>query len=280
MSIDGPVFNRFVALGDSSTEGLDDPYPGGRIGHEVYRGWADRLADRLARINTELEYANLAIRGRRMAGIEQTQLQPALEMEPDLASVVGGVNDLLRPKVDLDEVAQRMERIQAALIAKGATVLGMTMPDLASSTRVARLVSDRLQIHNQNMRDVAARTGAIVIDLARELAVYDPRGWSSDRLHASPYGHEMISVSAARALGVPGAEQQLETLRSNVPEISKRPPVQAAADEALWVWTHLRPWIGRRIRGTSSGDGVAPKRPSMERFVSVAEAEAASPDTN
>lgn len=261
-----PSFSRFVALGDSTTEGLDDPYPGGRAGHETFRGWADRLAERLARLNPDLEYANLAIRGRQIAAIEETQLQPALAMEPDLASVVGGVNDLLRPKVDLDEVAQHMERMQTQLIAGGATVIGMTLPDLASSMRVARLVSDRLKIYNQNMRDVAARTGAIVVDLARELAVYDPRGWSVDRLHASSAGHDMIAIAAARELGVPGADEELEQLRQNVPEVPKKPPVQAAVAEAQWVWTHLRPWIGRRIRGTSSGDGVEPKRPTMQRL--------------
>lgn len=262
----GPIFNRYVALGDSTTEGLDDPYPGGRHGHEVYRGWADRLADKLARYNPDLEYANLAIRGRQIAGIEQTQLQPALAMEPDLASVVGGVNDLLRPKVDLDEVAAHMERMQSALIAGGATVITVTLPDLASSMRVARLVSERLKIYNQHMRDVAAKTGAIVVDLARELAIYDPRGWSSDRLHASSDGHEMIAIAAARALGVAGAEEELKVLRANVPEIPAKPRGQAAIAEAQWVWTHLRPWIGRRVRGVSSGDGVEPKRPRMERL--------------
>ncbi|MGB0889382.1 MAG: SGNH/GDSL hydrolase family protein [Solirubrobacterales bacterium] len=263
----GPVFSRFVALGDSTTEGLDDPYPGGRVGHEVYRGWADRLAERLAAINPDLHYANLAIRGRQIAGIEQTQLEPAVAMQPDLASVVGGVNDLLRPKVDLDEVAARMQSMQTKLIAQGATVISMTLPDLASSMRVARLVSERLKIYNQHMRDVAARTGAVVVDLARELAVYDPRGWSADRLHASADGHEMIAIAAARELGVPGADEQLAALRQDIPRPPLRPPLKAAGDEALWVWTHLRPWIVRRVRGTSSGDGVAPKRPSMELFL-------------
>ncbi len=263
----GPVFNRFVALGDSTTEGLDDPYPGGRVGHEVYRGWADRLAAKLAMINPELHYANLAIRGRLIAGIAQTQLEPALAMRPDLASVVGGVNDLLRPKVDLDEVAAHMQSMQTNLIAQGATVISMTLPDLASSMRVARLVSERLKIYNQHRRDVAAKTGALVVDLAHELAVYDPRGWSSDRLHASADGHEMIAIAAARELGVPGAEQQLVALRRDIQRPPARPPLKAASDEALWVWTHLRPWIVRRVRGTSSGDGIAPKRPTMKPFL-------------
>lgn len=271
-----PQFNRFVALGDSTTEGLDDAYAGGAPGHEIFRGWADRLAERLARLNPNFHYANLAIRGRLISGIEREQLGPALEMKPDLASVVGGVNDLLRPKVDLHEVAASVERMQTALIAQGATVLGMTMPELSSSMRVAKVISQRLTIYNQLMRDVAAKTGAIVVDLADDLAVYDPRGWSTDRLHASGVGHDMIAIIAARQLGLPGAAAAYQALERDAPPVPKLPPARAAMSEAGWLWEHLRPWIMRRLRGQSSGDGVVAKRPEMLPFDAVDEAVHAS----
>lgn len=269
MTTAAPIFHRFVALGDSTTEGLDDPYPGHPLGEEVYRGWADRLVDRLAEFNPSIEYANLAIRGRLIAGIHEQQLEPALAMNPDLASVVGGVNDLLRPKVDPDGVAEHMRQIQRRLIAAGATVITMTLPDLGNSMRIAKLVSERLRVYNQNMRDVAAETGALMVDLANELAVYDPRGWSVDRLHANGTGHEMISIAAARALGVPGAEAELDKLRADTPQPQPVGVFKAAAGEAQWLWTHLRPWIARRVKGTSSGDGVLPKRPVMEPLLPV-----------
>jgi lysophospholipase L1-like esterase len=258
-----PAFRRFVAIGDSTTEGLDDPYPGHALGDEVFRGWADRLADRLAASNPTFEYANLAIRGRLIGGIHEEQLEPALAMRPDLASVVGGVNDVLRPKVDPDVVAGHMEAMQSALVKTGATVITMTLPDLSSSMRVARLVSERLAIYNQNMREVAARTGAVMVDLAKELAVYDPRGWSPDRLHANGTGHQMIMLASADAIGDPSARAELDELKSGAPEVPKLAPLASVRAEAAWVWMHLRPWIVRRATGKSSGDGISAKRPVM-----------------
>ena len=105
-----PRFSRYVALGDSTTEGLDDPYPDG-----TYRGWADRLAERLAVDNPDFGYANLAIRGRKVPQIRAEQLEPALALKPDLASVIGGLNDILRRNVDLDLVCGDLEAMIEAL---------------------------------------------------------------------------------------------------------------------------------------------------------------------
>lgn len=255
--------NRFVALGDSTTEGLDDPYPGGSPGEERYRGWADRLAEKLATVNPSLEYANLAIRGRKMKQIREEQLGPAIAMQPDLVSVVGGVNDILRPKVSIEGVASQLEAVQRALAATGARVLALTLPDIGDSMYLARMVSDRMRLYNRRVREASARTGATVVDLEEILGDYDPRGWSPDRLHASSIGHEMIALAAAMTLDVPGAEAALEDLKANTPHPPELSGGQVLAAEAAWFWTHLRPWVTRRVRGTSSGDGVVPKRPSM-----------------
>lgn len=263
--------NRFVALGDSTTEGLDDPYPGGSPGEERYRGWADRLAEKLATVNPSLEYANLAIRGRKMKQIREDQLQPAIAMQPDLVSVVGGVNDILRPKVSIEGVAAQLESMQRSLVATGAKVLALTLPDIGDSMWLARLVSDRMRLYNRRVREASARTGAIVVDLEEILGDYDPRGWSPDRLHASGIGHEMIALSAAMTLGVPGAEADLEKLRRVTPHPPQLSGRSVFAAEVAWFWTHLRPWVTRRVRGTSSGDGVVPKRPSMSPLLPLSE---------
>src|SRR6185437_2615910 len=94
------VFTRYVAIGDSSTEGLDDP--DGRGG---YRGWSQRLAERLAQVQDGLLYANLAIRGRTTRQIRDQQLGPALAMRPDLATVFSGTNDVVARSFDLAAVA-------------------------------------------------------------------------------------------------------------------------------------------------------------------------------
>jgi lysophospholipase L1-like esterase len=258
-----PIFNRFVALGDSTTEGLDDPYPGHPLGQEVFRGWADRLADRLAVDNPNLEYANLAIRGRLSGQIREEQLEPALAMEPDIASVVGGVNDVLRPKFDIDVVSDHLEAMCSAFRETATTVLVMTLPDLSSSMRVARIFSERLTAFNQSIRDVAEQTGATLVDMAEELSEYDPRGWSPDRLHANDVGHQYLMWGAAKALGLPDAPGHLDALHADTPEVPEMPKHKAFAMESAWVWMHLRPWIVRRIKGTSSGDGISAKRPEM-----------------
>lgn len=256
-------FNRYVALGDSTTEGLDDPYPGHAPGKEVYRGWADRLAARLAEDNPGLNYANLAVRGRLIAQIRDTQLEPALAMQPDLVSVVGGVNDVLRPKFEIDVVAGQLRAMVEAFREQGATVLVMTLPDLGSSMRVARIVSERLASYNQAVRDVAATTGATLVDMEHELDVYDPRGWSPDRLHANDVGHEYLMWGAAKALGIEEAPGRLQEMKDRAEPIVKLPLLKEIASEAAWLWQHLRPWIMRRLKGTSSGDGVSAKRPKM-----------------
>src|SRR3954447_8736645 len=118
-------YKRYVALGDSQTEGLGD-------GDDTVglRGFADRLAEHLAAVNPGLRYANLAVRGRTAGQVRTEQLGPALDLRPDLATVVAGVNDLLRPRVDVAEVAGQLEEMFAALTAAGAQVATLTIPDV------------------------------------------------------------------------------------------------------------------------------------------------------
>ena len=94
------MFSRYVALGDSFTEGVGDPHPTSPSG---LRGWADHVAVALAQANPDLRYANLAVRGRRMNEILDEQLQAAIMMEPDLVTIYAGMNNLLlvRNKVDV-----------------------------------------------------------------------------------------------------------------------------------------------------------------------------------
>jgi lysophospholipase L1-like esterase len=249
------VFRRFVALGDSTTEGLEDP----GIATERYRGWADRLAEQLASDEPGLLYANLAVRGRKLAQIRAEQLAPALAMEPDLVSVVGGVNDVLRPRADVDALAGEMEAMVAALTGSGATVLLMTYPDFGELMAVARRVSPRLHEFNSRLRTIAGRHGARLMDLAAG-GPMDARLFHPDRLHANSAGHERIALAAAEALRLPGASA---AWRVPLPPAERASRAQRLRDDLAWARAHLAPWVGRRVRGVSSGDGVEPKRPEL-----------------
>ena len=255
-------FSRYVALGDSSTEGLDDPI----VPHR-YRGWADRLAEHVARANTAADpqaapllYANLAIRGRKTRQIREEQLAPALAMRPDLASVFGGTNDIIRRGFALEPVIADIRTMQRALRDLGATVLTITMPDLSEVMPLAKAAAPKLRDFNQAVREVSAETGTIVVDLAAYPWVTDPRFWSGDRLHANSEGHTRIAAALAQALELPGIDPGWAT-----PLPYQAPPnaLQRVAGEMRWIAEHFIPWAWRHARGISSGDGITPKRPTL-----------------
>jgi lysophospholipase L1-like esterase len=247
-------YTRYVAIGDSTTEGLDDPLPSGG-----YRGWADRLAERLAGIDPIIEYANLAVRGRLAAQVRDQQLEQAVALEPDLASVVAGLNDALRPGFDVDRVAAEIELMQSALSDAGATVLTFTMADPTPVIPITRPLRPRLLAFNDALREVADRTGAVLVDFARHPVTSDPRLWSVDRLHANSAGHERIAAAAAHALGLPGTD---ESWAEPLPPPPSRSRIEVVGGELGWAGRYLVPWLGRRIRGRSSGDGIEAKRPA------------------
>ena len=251
-----PRFERYVALGDSTTEGLDDPYPDG----SGFRGWADRLAERLSESSPRLGYANLAIRGRKLVQIRAEQLDPALALGPDLASVLGGVNDILRRGVDIDARAADLEAIVAALRERSAVVIVFTYPDLSQTISLAGgRIGVRIRALNRRVREIAERHGAVLADLERD-GIRHPTLWAPDRLHASSLGHERIAAVAAAALGL-APDQSDWAARLEDPR--RRPAPLRIAGDAAWAGRHLTPWVLRRLRGVSSGDGLEPKRPML-----------------
>ncbi|GFH34483.1 SGNH/GDSL hydrolase family protein [Streptomyces pacificus] len=248
---------RYVALGDSQTEGLGD-------GDDIagHRGWADRLAEHLARHDPELRYANLAVRGRLASQVRAEQLGPALALRPDLVTVVAGVNDLLRPRFDADQVAGHLEAMFAALTAQGARVATLTFPDITRVIPIARPLGSRVTALNDRIRHAARSHGVILAETGHHPVVTDPRMWSPDRLHASPLGHQRIAAAMAHALALPGSD---DTWSHPLlpPAAPLRTGRRAAVAELRWAAAYLGPWVGRRLRGRSSGDGCTPKRPHL-----------------
>jgi lysophospholipase L1-like esterase len=250
-----PRLERYVAIGDSTVEGLDDP--DGRGG---YRGWADRLAAMLAAEQGSVLYANLAIRGRTTHAIRQEQLEPAVAMRPDLVAVVSGTNDLLRPRFDPAMLRDDVETMQGTLTGIGATVITFTLPDLGDVMPLARVVRGRLVQMNQIIRDAASKTGAIVCDFAAHPMASDPRLWSDDRLHANTAGHARIAAALADHLGLPGSNRSWSDPLPDAPPPRRTDQLRA---EAAWTRRHLLPWLWRHAQGRSSGDGITPKHPRL-----------------
>jgi uncharacterized protein (DUF952 family)/lysophospholipase L1-like esterase len=253
-------FERYVALGDSQTEGLNDP--DGRGG---FRGWADRFAEALAVQNPHLQYANLAVRGRLVGGIRSEQLEPALAMRPDLVTVMGGLNDVMRPSFDLDAVIADLDAMLDALHAAGATVLTNTFPDPSTIAPLFRRLAPRIEAYNERIRQVAAERGALVVDFAAHGVGTDLRSWSPDRIHANPLGHALIAAAFADTVGLPGFAGWVDPL----PTVARTTALRRAGVELRWLGGDVAPWMLRRLRGRSSGDGITAKRPRLVPVASL-----------
>lgn len=255
------TWQRYVAIGDSSTEGIDDP-----DGLGGFHGWADRLAERLAGAQGRIDYANLAVRGSTTPRIRAEQLEPALALQPDLMTIASGINDMLRPSFDPSDVTADLEAMLREATDTGATVVTVAWPDPSRVHPAARLLRRRVAALNDAVRTAAARTDALLLDLAHHPLAADPRLWSEDRLHANSLGHERIGAALAHLLGVPGSDDAWT--RSLTPPTPPRtaPHRQLAADLA-WARRHLAPWVVRRVRRRSSGDEVTAKRPRLRSVV-------------
>lgn len=248
-------YRRYVALGDSQTEGLGDGDEAG--GH---RGWADRLAEHLARAEPEVLYANLAVRGKLAAQIRAGQLEAALALEPDLATVMAGMNDLVRPAFDPVATAAELEAMFAALTGAGSRVRTFTFPDFGAIAPLARRLRPRLVDFNARIRAAADRHGVLVVDSDSFEEAVDPRLWSADRIHATPLGHSRMAAAAARALGLATGDEG----SAQLPPLPPAPWWRTAAKEAAWAGAFLGPWAMRRLRGRSSGDGRVAKQPVLQ----------------
>ena len=245
-------WSRYVALGDSFTEGIGDPEPTVPGGH---RGWADRVAEVLAQSNDDFAYANLAIRGRLIQQIIDEQIEPALALRPDLITISAGGNDVIRPGTDPDEISARFEYAIERLSRDHATIVLFTGVDVGFSP-VFRGIRGKVAIYNENLRAIAAKHDLVVADQWALTAIQDQRMWAPDRLHLNALGHHTVARMVLAALNV---ENDLEPSRPEpLPERSWR---QARTEDLAWAKEYLVPWVLRRIRHQSSGDFVTAKRP-------------------
>jgi lysophospholipase L1-like esterase len=250
------MIRRYVALGDSSTEGLDDPDGAGG-----YRGWADRLAEHAAAAYPGLRYANLAVRGKSAGEILATQLAPAIAMRPDLATVVAGMNDLLRSDWSAVRVAAHVGEMVRGLTGVGARVVMFTIPDVSRRMRLGRALSARTADLDVELRRIAAEEHAVLLDLASYELAHDRRMWAVDRLHGNSAGHARIANHLAHQLAIPGVPPG--GLDAPIEPAAPRPVREVLAEDVAWIARFVAPWAWRRLRGRTLGDGRSAKRPEL-----------------
>ncbi|MGG5173144.1 SGNH/GDSL hydrolase family protein [Pseudarthrobacter sp. J1738] len=241
-------------MGDSFTEGLGDRDL--RLPNNV-RGWADRVAEELARHDPATRYANLAIRGRRLDPIIQEQLEPALAMEPNLVSFYAGGNDLLMTRLDLPRLLDRFESAVARISATGARVLLFTGYNVPLSPLLEPLTF-RNAIYNRRIRHVAEEYGAELVDYWCFEKFQDRRMWSNDRLHMATLGHVYMAKKVLEVLGAPHSIPS-----PHLPPLAARTAREIVNDDVTWLRRDFTPWLGRRFRGASSGDGFSARWPEL-----------------
>lgn len=287
-----PVWDRFIALGDSLTEGMVDAYPERELAHAGlartagravdpdggarYRGWADLLARELSRRRiaagqAPLTYLNLAIRGRLLGEIVEQQVPAARPFLPDadpsaprvLVSLIGGGNDILRPGVRVTAIARRLEDAVASLRASGADVLLATGTDVE---RAPLLSATRgpVGIFNSMVWSIARRHGCYVNDHWGLTPLQTWAAWGEDRIHPNELGHRLIARTALETLGLDPVIPGAEPWRPDEPAAARLR--ERVATEVAWLRRDVLPWVGRRVRRSSSG---ARRRPKHARPVVV-----------
>lgn len=246
---------RFVVVGDSCAEGLDDLYPDG----STYRGWADLVAYRLAECDSGVHYANLAVRGKRLDQIHSEQIAGLAQLQPDLVALFGGVNDLLQ-FATIPQIEQRVTSTIRDLCAISERVVVFTVSDISRQTVLLRRLRPGIAALNDAIRSAARAHGAILVDLAAMPTPDDERYFGPDRLHLSDHGHQLLAAHVVRALGIepdPAWEAPLPGT----------PVTATARTHARWFVSQVLPVVWSRVRNIAvrraPGDGFVPKRPEL-----------------
>lgn len=247
-----PTYSSLVAVGDSFTEGMSDLQPDGS-----YRGWADLLAARLADRTPGFRYANLAVRGKLIGQIVEEQVALAASMDADVVTLVGGLNDTLRPACDMGRVRGLLEEAVERLTPACRQLVLMRSPGRQGP--VMKRFRPRMEELFDHIDTLAARHGALVVDLYGAEVLGDQRLWDVDRLHLTTEGHRRVAEAVWQTLGLAPEEDW----RAPLPPAARAAWTARRTADLRFARQHLLPWVGRRLTGRSSGDGRPAKRSEL-----------------
>lgn len=239
---------KFVAIGDSFTEGVGDELPDGRV-----RGWADIAAQGWADASGQpIQYANLAIRGKLAWSIIEEQLEPALALRPTHLSFNGGGNDMLRPRTNVEHIADTFSRVLRRCDDQGVTVILLSGANPSGQLPLGSLIQRRGdELSAAVLRRIAKRPDVVRALNWPDRELSTGQYWAEDRLHMNAAGHHRVAARVLHALGYePPAEWWAPTAEG--PE---------APGGFAYYRQHVGPWMKRRLTGTSSGDGRTAKYP-------------------
>jgi len=250
------MFSSFVAIGDSFTEGVGDELPDGRV-----RGWADFVAIGLRQASdSPVCYANLAIRGRKLAPLIDEQLQPAIALRPQLLSINGGGNDIMRPRVAIRTISDQLTDAVRRIVDAGIHALLLSGANPSSHLPAGKLIRARGEQLAVAVRADRPSEHVTFVDNWADATLEDIRYWSPDRMHLNALGHARVASNVLTALGVAVPAEW------GIDEVAAAPPGPRSKRTIAYYREFVLPWIGRRLTGRSSGDGRSAKFPD---FVTV-----------
>jgi lysophospholipase L1-like esterase len=254
-------FTRYIALGDSMTEGMTDEVVNGK-----FRGWADRIADVMAQQNPQFTYANLAVRGKLIQQViddQLPQIEKYVEGKQTLVSFHAGANDVIRPNYNPAVTLPLYIEAAKKVAATGCTLMLFTVMEKPTSDgRTGKIWESRFHEFNKIVRHTAEVTGAVLIDWNVAPFLSDIRFLAVDRLHLNAEGHYRVSQGVLEKLGLPfDSEWKVPLPPAEQISFAKR-----FASNARWIITFVIPWIWRRARGKSSGDGRSCKYPEPVKW--------------
>ncbi|GAA3278407.1 SGNH/GDSL hydrolase family protein [Dactylosporangium vinaceum] len=241
---------RYVAIGDSFTEGMGDERADG-----TPRGWADLVAAGIAEATGEpVQYANLAIRGRLLGPILDEQLDVALGLDPapTMLSLNGGGNDMMRRGTDIDRLLELTEVALRKTTAAGVKMLLLSGADPSEHLPFGHVIRRKGTILSAAVTELAAKYDALFVNIFGDQEIRRAPYWSADRLHLNANGHRRVAGLVLTALGHPTTAHRVDPGPASA---------RGLLAEAKYYREHVLPWVTRRLQGRSSGDGRAPKYP-------------------
>ena len=254
-------FTRYIALGDSMTEGMTDEVVNGK-----FRGWADRIADVMAQQNPQFTYANLAVRGKLIQQViddQLPQIEKYVEGKQTLVSFHAGANDVIRPNYNPAVTLPLYIEAAKKVAATGCTLMLFTVMEKPTSDgRTGKIWESRFHEFNKIVRHTAEVTGAVLIDWNVAPFLSDIRFLAVDRLHLNAEGHYRVSQGVLEKLGLPFDSYW----KVSLPPAEPISFAKKFASNARWIITFVIPWIWRRARGKSSGDGRSCKYPEPVKW--------------
>jgi lysophospholipase L1-like esterase len=234
---------RFAALGDSASCGVGDPTPQG------WRGWAQILADAIG-VHHHVSFCKLAVPGALVADVRRHQLPDALAHRPVVASLIVGLNDVLRAAWDPEQIRADLLFCAGALARQGTLLITVRYHDHTRVFGLPRLLARRLRHRIETLNaiydEVHDTYGTLRLDLSADPDIYSRRMWSFDRLHPSEHGHRRLAHRIGELLNAEGLTFALPSLTA-----TGTPP---GTRENLHVLLHeIAPWLGRRVRELALG---------------------------